>query len=911
MPTRDRPRVCALVLAIGVWTGMAGFFLPVLPASAALVADSADDVCAASAEPCVIAQQVEVVAGSRLDFGLRTLRIEGAGLLDFGGGDTGLACGRLEVTTDGVAIRARGGDSTCSVTLQVRRRCSLATATACFVDADCPVVAGGACSGGDGDAVIDGGINGSADDPGRVVVKSAGDLSLLAAAVVTGTRTPSDGGVLELESTGGSVVVAGPVDVSGGGGGSGGEFLATAAVDIQVHAAVTANGGEYDGGSVTLEAGRDVTITDDVHADSVSGAGLGGEVDVSAGRDLTIAGGSPSNNLVIGADGHQSAENFGGDGGTQAFAAGGDIVVSRHVRFSANGAPPDGFADSLTFSAEGGITFDGSVVARGRGAYGGGGLVDLIAERDIRASATASFDLTGPAAGGDLMIEGDGALSFAAVVDVSGGTGGLGGRVVAVAGGDADVSGRWTTAGADSAFSVGDLFLEACRVRVSGVFTNTGVAGRNRIVAHDSISIPATGAVLASGDGAGNSFRYRRAAGPPVVEGLVSPSPSLVVDAALAMCAVCGNAEREVGESCDDGNVADGDGCSSRCQDEGCEAATPGYPAMSLCSDADECTIDHCDVTRHRCEHLLGDCTDGVACTTDSCSAGVCRHEPLAASCDDANVCTADSCSAISGCQHAALALGCDDGVFCNGADTCRDGACADHDGDPCAGGPECADECNEAAASCLSPAGAACSDDFNVCTDDACDGHGLCMHAANAAPCQARDFCSVGGACMNGSCETTAAPLLAVVSLRARTGGVAGRDRVTWKVEFPASLLAVAPSDAGLRIVLLDRLSLPLLDSTLPAGSFHGDERAWRFKAPADGAGAGIVKASIGIAGQAGVARARFKVLGLGLAETVSVETMSLALLLGDDLGTAPCASSGDLVCERGRRVLACASTP
>ena len=95
--------------------------------------NSADDVCAASADPCVVVQEVDVVAGSRLDFGLRTLRIQGAGLLDFGAGDAEVACGRLEVATSAVAIRSRGGDSAAivTVTLLVRRRCSLAPAAAC------------------------------------------------------------------------------------------------------------------------------------------------------------------------------------------------------------------------------------------------------------------------------------------------------------------------------------------------------------------------------------------------------------------------------------------------------------------------------------------------------------------------------------------------------------------------------------------------------------------------------------------------------------------------------------------------------------------------------------------------------------------------------------------------------------
>jgi MYXO-CTERM domain-containing protein len=39
---------------------------------------------------------------------------------------------------------------------------------------------------------------------------------------------------------------------------------------------------------------------------------------------------------------------------------------------------------------------------------------------------------------------------------------------------------------------------------------------------------------------------------------------------------VCGNGTLEDGESCDDGNTVDGDGCSSTCETEGAAAKTDG-----------------------------------------------------------------------------------------------------------------------------------------------------------------------------------------------------------------------------------------------------------------------------------------------------------------------------------------------
>jgi hypothetical protein len=107
--------------------------------------------------------------------------------------------------------------------------------------------------------------------------------------------------------------------------------------------------------------------------------------------------------------------------------------------------------------------------------------------------------------------------------------------------------------------------------------------------------------------------------------------------------------------------------------------------------------------------------------------------------CDDANGCTTDRCepddaaAGPDGCIHVANDDACDDGVFCNGPDRCTGGACGVHAGDPCVGGSECADTCDEVAGNCFATAGTPCTDDGNVCTDDRCDAAGACRHAAAA----------------------------------------------------------------------------------------------------------------------------------------------------------------------------------
>src|SRR5215470_6395680 len=107
---------------------------------------------------------------------------------------------------------------------------------------------------------------------------------------------------------------------------------------------------------------------------------------------------------------------------------------------------------------------------------------------------------------------------------------------------------------------------------------------------------------------------------------------------------VCGDGAIDFGEDCDDGNTLDGDCCSSSCHFE----------------------------------------APGSACPSDG------------------NVCTNDQCNGAGVCIHPVNSAPCDDGFFCNGTDTCGGGSCSIHSGDPCAGGPACADACNEAADNCL-----------------------------------------------------------------------------------------------------------------------------------------------------------------------------------------------------------------
>ncbi len=97
----------------------------------------------------------------------------------------------------------------------------------------------------------------------------------------------------------------------------------------------------------------------------------------------------------------------------------------------------------------------------------------------------------------------------------------------------------------------------------------------------------------------------------------------------------------ETGESCDDGNNDDGDGCSSQCALEGCVWPAPCQPCGNGTVDG---PIEECDD---------GNNDDGDGCSAtcdlesespDTCGDGLLQPEEF---CDDGNSLGADGCSEV------------------------------------------------------------------------------------------------------------------------------------------------------------------------------------------------------------------------------------------------------------------------
>jgi cysteine-rich repeat protein len=303
----------------------------------------------------------------------------------------------------------------------------------------------------------------------------------------------------------------------------------------------------------------------------------------------------------------------------------------------------------------------------------------------------------------------------------------------------------------------------------------------------------------------------------PQGEELVVGEPVSGLDASFRTYTLCGDGALDAGETCDDGNGIDTDGCTNACSRCGDRVVT----APEECDDGNLLDGDGCDAncTVTACGNGIvtpGEtCDDGNLVSGDCCSS-TCGRAPAGVACvDDGNECTDDVCDDDATCLHVANTGPCSDGNVCNGADTCSGGTCSVHVGNPCGSQPLCRRSCLQVGAfqyTCrLDAAGTPCAADDDACTTDACNGTGVCTHtqAPDGASCDDGDLCSTGDTCQAGAC---------------RPGGAVACDPC--RTCDPASGECVAPSGLACAPATSGKSSILLRDGPNP----RADRLVWRW---------------------------------------------------------------------------------
>jgi cysteine-rich repeat protein len=139
----------------------------------------------------------------------------------------------------------------------------------------------------------------------------------------------------------------------------------------------------------------------------------------------------------------------------------------------------------------------------------------------------------------------------------------------------------------------------------------------------------------------------------------------------ISLGATCGNGALDLAESCDDGDVDDGDGCSASC------AFEPGFTCLGIpttCVDIDECATNNggCSQT----------CTNTDGGFTCSCAAGHLLNAD-GRTCDDIDECAtsnggcADTCTNTIGSRECSCPPSAElgsDGMSCDDIDECAAG---------------------------------------------------------------------------------------------------------------------------------------------------------------------------------------------------------------------------------------------
>lgn len=461
--------------------------------STPLWATTANDLCAANADPCVVSTAVPVTANSVIDVGARELRINAGGALDVGSATMTIRAGRLTVNGSGF-IRASGTTAVSGGTL--------------LIDVAGPVA-----------------VSGSLDARGA----PGGTINLTSGADVTIGGTTTTPGItarsLSLAQVGGTVSVnaasvnlTGAISVLGGSDGLGGDVAITTTGTTTIGGSIDSTGG--DGGSIDIDAGvapgaGDVVIasTAVLRVDATVAGGFGGTLDVTALGD-GVASGRVSLEGTLTATGKTGGTDTGGGaGGCITITADGSVTsAGAAASINAAGGGPDGDGGEIEITAKrGSVVLNGTLDTGSAGVESSGGSTTITGSRDVTINGLLT-SVGGDGGGGEVDLSSDTGsvtVSRTASIKVDGSSSGAGGAIS-------------IESGADGA-SPRAVVIEGALSALGGA--NGGGGGTIELDGGDAVRVAAAATLTANGalgSGPGGTISVAVDSGPALIDGRMS-----------------------------------------------------------------------------------------------------------------------------------------------------------------------------------------------------------------------------------------------------------------------------------------------------------------------------------------------------------------------------------------------------
>ncbi|HYC01236.1 MAG TPA: zinc-dependent metalloprotease family protein [Candidatus Limnocylindrales bacterium] len=241
-------------------------------------------------------------------------------------------------------------------------------------------------------------------------------------------------------------------------------------------------------------------------------------------------------------------------------------------------------------------------------------------------------------------------------------------------------------------------------------------------------------------------------------------------------------------------------------------------------------------------------------------------------------------------CITPAIPPGCGDGIVGVGED-CDDGNNLNGD---C-----CRLDCKFAVS------GSQCQSDGNECTDDVCNGLGVCNHPFNNAPCDDGDVCTFDGMCAFGSCQplpNNDRPLIDY-RMKASIGPVEEDDKMSFKAAAYIPDMTSPPDVGGLTLELRDQSDAIVYEAFIPADQWqdltgNGTTFRYRNEGAAPPETAGIRSMLLKYRPSSGVAKLKGKGELQELETLMGATSLTARLQVGDNLHGV-CAQAFELACE------------